>query len=435
LDSKEYTYQESKNFWLPLDNAAKIYPAILSDEFTAVFRISVVLKHPVKIKHLLKAVHSIEDRFPYYKVQLKKGFFWYYLEHIDLPIPVEVENKIPCRKFQKGKLMFRVLVLKNRISVEFCHILTDGSGALEFFKYLLLLYFKECGRTIPGENFSFLHSDNIVSEEEYEDSYNRYFKEDIPPMVKQSKAFHLPYPLNPVPRFEVLNVILSLKEIKNKAAGKGVSITIYLLSVYLLILQEIYENLNILSRQKKNKHLRIQVPVNLRNIYPSKTMRNFTLFVMPQIDLRLGHYTFDEIIKTVYHQMHLETDEKLINKNIARNVGYEKKLLIRGIPLLLKSLILNFKFYSLGTSQYSGVLTNLGRLTLPSEVSKFIDYFILTAPPPNKILKVSCGIIGFNDKLVLSFGNITRSKELEQKFVKFLSGEGLKIKLMTYTTI
>jgi len=273
------------------------------------------------------------------------------------------------------------------------------------------------------------------SEEEYEDSYNRYFKENIPPMVKQSKAFHLPYSLNPVPRFEVLNVILSLKEIKNKAAGKGVSITIYLLSIYLFILQEIYENLNILSRHKKNKQLRIQVPVNLRNIYHSKTMRNFSLFVMPQIDLRLGHYTFDEIIKTVYHQMHLETDEKLINKNIARNVGYEKKLLIRGIPLLLKSLILNFKFYSLGTSQYSGVLTNPGRLTFPSEVSEFIDYFILTAPPPNKILKVSCGVIGFNDKLVLSFGNITRSKEPEQKFVKFLSGEGLKIKLMTYTTI
>jgi NRPS condensation-like uncharacterized protein len=434
LESKDYTYQESKNFWLTLDNAAKIYPAILSDELTSVFRISAVLKEPVKIKNLLKAVHSIEDRFPYYKVQLKKGFFWYYLEHIDLSISVEIDNKTPCRKFQKGKLMFRILALKNRISTEFSHVLTDGSGAFEFLKSLLVLYFKECGATIPGD-FNFLHPHDIVSEEEFEDSYNRYFNENIPPMVKQSRAFHLPYSLNPLPRFDVLNVILSLKDIKDKAAKKSVSITIYLISIYLLILQEIHENPDVLGRYKKNKYLRIEVPVNLRNIYPSRTMRNFSLFVMPQIDLRLGHYTFEEIIKTVHHQIHLETDEKLINKNIARNVGYEKKLFIRSIPLFLKSLILRYKFYSLGTSQYSGVLTNLGMVTFPSEINRHIDYFIFTPPPPNKMLKLSCGVIGFNDKLVLSFGNITRSKEFEQKFVKFLAGEGIKSKLTTFTVL
>ena len=354
MKRKDYTDQEGKNFWLSLDNAAKIYPAIVSDELTAVFRISVVLTNPVKIKHLLKAIHSIQDRFPYYKVQLKRGFFWYYLDHIDLPISVEVENNIPCRKFPKGNLMFRILVLRNRISIEFSHIITDGSGAFEFLKTLLVLYFKECGAMIPGD-FHFIHPDGDVSDEEFEDSYNRYFKENIPPMVKQSKAFHLPYSLNPLPRFDVLNAILSLKELKNIAAAKATSITIYLISIYLFILQEIYESLNILSTHKKNKQLRIQVPVNLRNIYPSQTMRNFTLFVMPQIDLRLGHYTFDEIIKTVYHQMHLETDEKLINKNIARNVGYEKKLYIRGIPLFLKSLILHFKYVMIKASSMKNV--------------------------------------------------------------------------------
>jgi hypothetical protein len=56
---------------------------------------------PVIIKCLLKAVHSLEDRFPYFKVQLKKGFFWYYLEHSDLPIPVEVDDGIPCIRFHR----------------------------------------------------------------------------------------------------------------------------------------------------------------------------------------------------------------------------------------------------------------------------------------------------------------------------------------------
>lgn len=432
MESKDQTYQESSNFWLPLDNAAKIYPAIISDELTAVFRISAVLKSPVRIRQLMRAVRSIEGRFPYYRVQLKKGLFWYYLEHVDLPISVEVESKIPCRGFQKGRSLFRVLALNNRISIEFSHILTDGSGAFEFFRTLLAIYFKECGVAVPGD-FRILHPDEIVSEEEFEDSYNRYFKQDIPSMVKQSKAFHLPFPLNAKPRFEVLNVVLSLKEMKEKAAGKDVNITIYLISIYLMILQEIYEDLPPLNPYKKNKRLRVQVPVNLRNIYPSRTMRNFTLYVMPQIDLRLGHYSFDEIIKTVYHQMHLETDKKLINKNISRNVGYEKKFLVRGIPLFIKSLILRLKFYSLGTNQYSGVLTNLGKVTFPPEIERFIDHLILTPPPPNKIIKVNCGMIGFDGKLVLSFGRVARSKEFEQRFIEYLTVAGISSKSITYS--
>jgi len=57
---------QNKNFWLPLDNAAKIYPAILSQEFTAVFRITAVLKGNIRIKILYKALCDLENRFPYY---------------------------------------------------------------------------------------------------------------------------------------------------------------------------------------------------------------------------------------------------------------------------------------------------------------------------------------------------------------------------------
>jgi NRPS condensation-like uncharacterized protein len=431
LESKHNSDQKTKNFWLPLDNAAKIFPAVISGEFTAVFRISVVLKSRVNIHNLLMAVDSIKDRFPYFNVQLKKGFFWFYLEYLDVKAPVEFDQHTPCWKFAKGGLLFRILAVKNRLSVEFSHILTDGTGAMEYFKSLLAKYFEGNGVKIPHD-FKFHRPGEKIADEEFEDSYNRYFNENIPSMVKLPKAFHLPFSLNPVPRFEVLNAILSINEIKSKASEKGVNITGYLTSVYLFVLQDIYENLKIMNPQRKNKQIRIQIPINLRNLYKSESMRNFSLFVMPEIDLRLGHYTFDEIIKTVYHQMQLETDKKLVNKIIARNVGSEKKLLVRSIPLFLKSFILYFKYYSLGTRQYSGVLTNLGKVILPPEYSEHIEYFIVTAPPPNRKLKINCGIIGFEDKLVLSFGNITKSKELEKKFFRFLADQGIKVRISTY---
>jgi len=374
----------------------------------------------------MKAVYLAEKRFPYYKVQLKKGFFWFYLEHKPSRFRIKPDTQTKCRKFQKNSILTRVLVYKKQITVEFSHILTDGAGALEFLKTILMLYFRECGISIPDDYPFFRPGDDII-DEEYEDAYNRYFKQEIPPMIKRSKAFHLPFSLNTRPRFQITKAVLPLNEIKAKASEKGVRITDYLVAVYLHALQEIKEELGVLSRQKKNKNLRIQVPVNLRNIFPSKTMRNFSLFVMPEIDLRLGHYSFDEIIKTVYHQIRLETDHKLINKNISRNVGSEKKIYVKSIPLFLKSLILRLKYYSLGTNQYSGVITNLGKINLPPETAKLTDYFIFTPPPPNKMLKINCGIIGFEDKLVMSFGNITQSKKLEEKMLNFLKDEGINI--------
>jgi hypothetical protein len=422
------TTTKAGKFWFALDNAAKIYPAIITENNTAVFRLTVMLKQAVKIEPLRKAVLVAEKRFPYFMVQLREGFFWYYLEHLPQHIPLEPDENGLCRKFKKGSLLIRIPVRNNSISIECSHILTDGSGAFEFLKTVLILYSAGCGARIPSE-YRISETVNSISEEEYEDAYNRYFKAEVPPMVKRSKAFHLPYLLKSSPRFTRQYAIIPLEEILDMAQTKGVSITAYLVSVYLFVLQEIYENLKGVGRYKKQKRLRIQVPVNLRNIFPSKTKRNFSLFVMPEIDLRLGHYTFDEIVKSVYHQMKLETDEKLINKNISRNVGSERKLFIRGIPLFLKSLILRMKYYSLGTSQYSGVLTNLGKINLPDKTADLIDYFIITPPPPNKMLKISCGVAGFDNKLTLSFGNITSSQEFEEKFLQFLHDQDISFEL------
>jgi NRPS condensation-like uncharacterized protein len=418
---------EAGKFWFTLDNAAKIFPAVINDNFTAVFRITAVLKDPVQIKLLQKSVLLAGKRFPYLRVQLKEGFFWYYLEQSTLHFPIEADESPYCRKFRKNELLIRIRAKSNRISAEFSHILTDGSAGLEFLNTLLVLYSKECGATIPETFYTGWESQ--IKDEEFEDAYKRYFKAEIPPMVKKSKAFHLPYPLNSFPRLNVLNAIIPVQQLKKVAQEKKVSITVYLVSVYLYILQEISEGAVRSGNYKNRKRLRVQVPVNLRPMLPSKTMRNFTLFVMPEIDLRLGHYTFDEIIKSVFHQIKLETDEKLINKNISRNVGSEKKLYIRSIPLFIKSLILRLKYYSLGTSQYSGVITNLGNIELPLETGKFIDYFIMTPPPPNKMLKISCGVAGFGEKLVLSFSNITQSHDFEEKFLQYLRDQNINVEL------
>jgi NRPS condensation-like uncharacterized protein len=423
-----------KYAWWPLDNAAKIYPAVRSQEHTTVFRISAILHEPVNFTSLMRAIRILESRFPYYKVRLRKGFFWYYLEYLDQDLFPVYDNRGLCRAFdipaEKNDMLFRITVIRNRISAEFSHILTDGTGAVAFLTNLLYAYFSERGVKLSDNPYRLLDSD--MSDQEFEDAYNHYFQAGIPPVIQYSKAFHLPFKLIDKPRFHVMIATLSLNEIKSQAHAKGVSITEYLVAVYLFVLQDIYHELPRYSRFRRSKILRVQVPVNLRKIYPTKSLRNFSLFVLPEIDLRLGRYTFDEIIKIVYHKMQLETDAKIINKIISRNVGSERNIMVRSLPLMLKNLILYFKYYSQGANQYSGVVTNLGKLELPEEIMQKISHFVFIPPPPNRKLKVNCGIIGYHDELVITFGNITDSKELEKKYLRFLTGQGMQVRMTAY---
>ena len=418
-----------QSFWMRLDNAAKIYPAVQNDELTSVFRLSCVLKDRVKVRPLLEAIQKIEDRFPYYKVKPKKGFFWYYLEFHNEKISLKPDFGTPCRSFRKDDLVFRILVKDVRLSVEFSHILTDGGGAFEFLKTLLLAYFESCCLNIEG--VPALRPDEAPLDEEFEDAFSKHFQERIPFPRKKPKSFHVPFKLNDQPRFKVLIAKIPLADISALSRGEKVSITEYLVSIYLYSLQAIYNGLSTLQKRRQRKIFRIQVPVNLRKIYPSKTMRNFSLFVTPEIDVSLGEYSFQEIVKTVHHIMQLETDKKLINKIIARNVGAERNVLLKNTPLFVKSLILYMTYSIAGTSRYSGVITNLGKVSF-GDADRLIDHLVFIPPPPNKTLKVNCGVLGFNNSLVMSFGNITRSKEIERVFFTFLTAQGINVKLINY---
>jgi len=415
--------------WLKLDNAAKIYPPVMNREISSVFRIGCLLTHPVRISALQKAIDQSCPRFPYYLTTLRKGFFWFFLEYNrDIRPELLPEGLHPCVAFpaKRGQIaLFRIIVHGNSLSVEFLHVLSDGGGALEFFRTLLVTYLRICKYNISyAEGIIDPHSQ--VDPEEAEDSYNRYFSKDIPMPSKLENAWHLPYVNSLANSFNLTYARIETGELKMAAAVYHVSLTEYLAAVYLFSLMNIRN-----SQQKKRSPLiRVEVPVNLRNHFQSKTMRNFSLFVMPEIDLRLGDYSFEEITKLVHNYMQVETDKKVISKIIARNVKPERNPIIRVVPLFVKNIFLSRAFKKFGASKYSGVLTNLGIVKMPEEAKEHISSFYIIPPPPTKELKVSCGVITYSDKLILTFSNNTGNPELERVFCRFLVSEKIKVKII-----
>ena len=418
--------------WLKLDNAAKLFPAIMSAELTSVFRITVFLKKPIKFSAIKEAVEISSRRFPYFSVSLGSGLFWHYLEYNHQIPRILTEEKIPCTAFaakRKNEPLYRILVKENRISVEFIHILTDGGGAFEYLKSLLYTYFRLNGNHIPSDEKIIL-PESPISEEEIEDGYKRFFRRKIPPPGKLTKAWHLPFRLDGKPRLKIIRSQITLDKLLEVARSYGVSVTEYMVSVYLFTLQMIYlEEIEKVKKQKRGV-LRIEVPVNLRKKFPSKTMRNFSLFVLPEIDLRLGVYSFDEILKIVKYQLQTGADVKQITRFLSQNVGHEKSPFVRLLPLFIKSMAISAVYKRLGSNQCSGILTNLGRVKLPEEMENLIDTFEVVPTPPNTHVKISCAMVTFKNQLRLDFGNISRSTSFEMHFLKYLTESGIPVKVL-----
>lgn len=419
--------------WLKLDNAAKLFPAIMSGELTAVFRITAFLKKPVKFSAIREAVETTSRRFPYFNVSLGSGLFWFYLEYNNQLPRIQTEEKIPCTAFaarRKNEPLYRILVRENRISVEFIHILTDGGGAFEYLKSLLYTYFKLTGNIITSSEGIIL-PESPVADEEMEDGYKRFFRKKTPPPGKLTRAWHLPFKLDDKPRLKVIRAEIALDKLLKVAKSYNVTVTEFIVSVYLFTLQKLY--LEEKKKDKKNKRgvLRIEVPVNMRKKLPSITMRNFSLFVLPEIDLRLGEYSFEEILKIVNFQLQTGADVKQIGRFLSQNVGHEKSLFIRVLPLFIKSMAISAVYRRMGSNQCSGILTNLGEVKLPEAMEDLIDSFELIPTPPNTHVKICSGMVSFRDKMHINFSNISRSTSFELHFFKFLTESGISVKILS----
>ena len=81
-----------KQGWYPLDLSAIVYPTLQRRDFSSVFRLSVLLKEDIQPEVLQKAVDMTLPRFPTYKVAMRKGLFWRYLEPNNRPGPFVQED-------------------------------------------------------------------------------------------------------------------------------------------------------------------------------------------------------------------------------------------------------------------------------------------------------------------------------------------------------
>jgi NRPS condensation-like uncharacterized protein len=267
------------------------------------------------------------------------------------------------------------------------------------------------------------------TKQEFSDPFQHLYDKTLPSYPKISKAYHRKGTGSFDDRVKVISATVKTAEIKNRAKARGITIGEYLSSVFLYALQQL--QMKEVPKQKNRKPIRLSVPMNLRKIFGYDTMRNFTLFAVIGIEPALGSYTFDEITQEVNLQMGLSQDRKRLLSQIRRNVMGERTPLIRFAPNVLKNPLFKLLSDFLGDDQYSGVISNIGQMALPPELSdsiRRIDFHL----SPGLLNKVAVAVIGYLDTLVINFTSFfNEDTELERLFCTFLVEDGIPVTLST----
>ena len=412
--------------WLRLDNAAKIYPAARRRNWSNVYRQSVTLNDTVDIAVLKSSLDIIVKRFPSIAAGLRRGLFWYYLEQVDKAPEISEEYSYPLTYMDNKeirKCAFRIIVYKNRIAVEFFHSLTDGTGALIFLKNLVAEYLeRKYGVEIPL-------TDGIVdrkatpADEELEDSFLKYAGR-VPASRRDTNAWHMYGDPERGGFCHVTCFKLSVKEALDLAHKYDTTLTVMMSAVMMKAL------LNLQNEKEPNierqKRIKLVVPVNLRKLFPTKTVRNFAMYVIPEVDPRLGDYTISEICRVIEHKIGSEYTAKHMSSVIAKNVNDEKNLLLRLVPLPLKNLVMKAVFDSVGEKKSCLTLSNLGKVSVPEAMARYIERFdfilgVQAAAPYN------CGMLSYGDTVYINFIRDIKDAELERCFFLVLRELGLSV--------
>lgn len=428
--AKRVKNEEKIPEWYRLDNAGKIFPAIISRRMTSLFRLSATLKTPINITFLQEALNEMMKRCPYFNVRLKKGLFWYFFEKNNTLPTLFPDSKQPCMNYNIKKYrkhLFRVIPYQNRIAVEFSHGLTDGTGALLFLKSLVAIYLEKCG-IHSDEKTGLLNPSDPPDPAEIEDGFKLHYNKEIPSPTAAGKAFHLPGKLDQPGHYRVTIGVIPVKIVLEKAREHKSSLTEYMAAMLIDSYQDYYKTLSPKLMKKLAAPIVLRIPVNLRQMFPSKSMLNFFLAVSASVDPRLGHYPFNEILNHIKATMTTGVDPKHISQQIARNVRGELSWGTKLFPLVIKDLILKIVYKKMGDNRISCSLSNLGKITMPAAYASEIVRFDFI-PPPTLLNRINCSLLSWNDKLYFSFGNLGIEPAIEEIFFRKLVKSGIPVKI------
>ena len=411
--------RESNNSWSRLDNAAKIFPSTVEKSDTRVFRFSCELTEDIDCEILTLAAENAAASYPNFNVIMKRGLFWYYLEHCDLK-PVVCEENLPvCAAIYEEdvrSLLYRVTYYRNRINLEVFHVLADGTGALMLLKTIVYRYLIYKYPELFGDCPPILDNDASFSQKN-DDSFRKYYDKSVKKRrVKMIKAFRLRGDRLDNNRLSVIEGFASIKSVIAAAHKYNTTLTVFLTSLYIKAL-----SLE-MPLQSRSKPIVINIPVNLRKYFPSETAKNFFGMISVSYSFAERDGSLEDIISCISEAFKTQLTKENLAVRMNNLAALEHNPFVKIAPLPMKNEVLRIARH-IGIKSETSVISNVGKINMPEEFNGLIKCFSVFVSTQN----IQLNICSYNDVLQMGFTSSYVSADVQRNFFRSLTEQGIEV--------
>ncbi len=396
-------------------NPRSFIPSLAIKSMPSTFCVSADLREPVDPELLQEAVSLLAARYPFIRVREGQTLFSSVLRYDDhIPQARRVVQKGHMVKWRNLPFPLMVVYDTKYIGIAASSSLTDGHGVLTMLKTLLLAYLRLAGHAVPESGLVREPGSSILPSET-EDAFRACYHEDIPTTKLTGRAFHTDGRPLEANRLGRITGVIPTETLKETTKKYQVTVTEYLGAVYLYALYRIQQR-----ESNRETPIRLSIPVDLRGFYETETLRNFSLFIRPEIHTGLGEYDLPELIRHVCHSLRYARQKKQISSTIRTNFTRHLRLQ-NGLHRLGR--------FEQGELYHSGTLSNMRQVEIPDEMAGLITGFDFTLGP-NSINHENCGIIGYDGVIRITFTRTVQDPSVSREFFRILSEEGITAEIL-----
>ncbi len=414
--------KESIHYWRRLDNSAKIFPISAGKKYSTVFRFSAVMKEKIEPSVLRLAVNKALSRYGFFRVRLKDGIFWNYLEYNPKKIVIEKEKEYPCKYIDpigNNGYLFKVTYFDKKISIDIFHALTDGNTGSMFFREIVYNYIELTHKEEFKEELRTTRKIDLSTEDSYIKNYNKKAKGNN----SNKKAYKLAGKKIKLGAISAIHEIINLDELKKETKKEGATITQYLTAV---LIYSIYKANYI--KNKGKKPIKVCIPINLKKYFVSNTMANFFSYMTIEAKMKEEQLnSFDKILEFVKQDFSKKLTPNEIEKTMSGNVKLGINPFIKVIPLILKKPLVRLSYIEI-RKYTTTTFSNIGRIGIIGKYQKYIEnFFMLIAPEP--VEKIKCSACSYENNIVFTFTSILDDSSIEREFYNFLQNKNINVKI------
>lgn len=396
--------------WYRLDNVGKFYASQAGSSNQTVFRLAATMTEPVDVAALQRALDATIERFPGFNVCLRSGLFWHYLEPAKTTPTVQPETLPVCYGLHTGpkSVLFRVTYYQRRINVEVSHMISDGRGSLEFLKTLLAAYAHErYGAPVSQQPYPGSEAAKT------EDSFSAHYDRDAAGATDQPKIFRLPG-WKADEHFTYLELHYSAAAVHARAKAAGATVTSWLIAAVIAALRAE------MPPSERNRAIHMDVPVDLRSLFGSTTLRNFFGLAFVSYTPGSADETLAQIAAQVQQQMTDGTEPTALKRRMMTMVKLEKNPFLRMAPLFVKDLALDLAAWKTAR-EVTCTVSSLGRVTVDEAAAPYVEGISALTSPAGLNFIIST----YGDDLSIGISSRFISLRAARHLVRLLAEEGI----------